>query len=209
MKEDFLTQFMGGDQSVARLLRAFVFDAERSFPLKDAGKRAGISPQAASRAIKVLEKWGVVKSGKSSSITLGNGTARKVAAKTKVETWELDPEFPYVRTLSSFVREISPIRYENVIAALKTCGKIAVVVLSGSFTGDDNRPVDILIAGENVNEARLDQAIRSLEGVFGRELRYAVFTTPELRYRLTIQDRLVRDTLDFPHVVLLDRSKIL
>jgi hypothetical protein len=209
MKDDFLGQFMGGDQSTARLLRAFVFDAERSFPLKDAAKRANISPQAAVRAIKILEKWGVVRKGKSASIMLGNGTARKVVAKTKVETWEFDPDFVYARALSAFVREISPIRYENVVASLKPCGKLAVVILSGSFTGDDSRPVDILLAGEDMSEARLEQVMKSLEGTFGRELRYAVFTTPELRYRLTIQDRLVRDTLDFPHVVLLDRAKIL
>ena len=89
------------------------------------------------------------------------------------------------------------------------CGKLGTLVLSGSFTGDATRPVDILLAGEDLSENRLELALKSLELAFGRELRYAAFTTPELRYRLTIQDRLVRDTLDFPHLVLLDRAKIL
>lgn len=209
MKDDFLAEFMGGNTGRARLLRVFMFDAERSFPLKDAAKRAGISAQAAAKESKILEKWGVIKKGKSATVVLGNGTARKVSANAKVETWSLDPDFKYARALSSFVREISPMPYESIVAALRPCGKLAIIVLSGSFTGDDSRPVDILIAGEGMSEARLDHAIGSLEGVFGRELRYASFTTPELRYRLTIQDRLVRDTLDFPHLVLLDRSKIL
>jgi hypothetical protein len=74
--------------------------------------------------------------------------------------------------------------------------------------GDSTRPVDILVAADELSERRLEHAIKSLEPVFGRELRYAAFTAPELRYRLTIQDRLVRDTLDFPHVVLLDRARI-
>src|SRR3989344_4479321 len=43
----------------------------------------------------------------------------------------------------------------------------------------------------------------------GREIRYAVFSTPEFRYRLTIQDRLIRDTLDYPHLVLLDKTRLL
>lgn len=209
MKEDFLAEFMGGNAARSRLLRAFVLDAERSFPLKDAAKRAGISPQAAAKEIKSLESWGVVKKGKSTTVVLSNGTARKVSAVAKVETWAFDPGFKYARALSSFVREISPMRYENIVAALKPCGKLTTVILSGSFTGDDARPVDILIAGEDMSEDRLERAIKALEPIFGRELRYTVFTTPEFRYRLTIQDRLVRDTFDFPHVVLLDRMKIL
>ena len=209
MKEDFLSAVMGGNEARARLLRVFVFDPERSYPLKDAAKRAGISPQAAAKELKTLEKWGVVKKGKSLSVMLGNGTARKVSAKTKVETWALDPGFKHLRALSSFVHEISPMRYENVVSALKSCGKLVAVVLSGTFTGDATRPVDILVAADELSERRLEQAVRSLEPVFGRELRYAAFSTPELRYRLTIQDRLVRDTLDFPHLVLLDKTRLL
>jgi len=209
MKDDFLAQFMGDASGRARLLRVFMFDGERSFPLKDAAKRAGVSPQVAGRETKVLEKWGIVKKGKSASIALANGGARKANANASVETWALNTDFPYLRALSTFIHEISPMRYENVVAALKPCGRVGTLVLSGSFTGDATRPVDILIAGDDLSEARLERAIKSLEPIFGRELRYASFTTPELRYRLTIQDRLVRDTLDFPHLVLLDRSKIL
>ena len=209
MKGDFLGEFMGGNQARARLLRVFILDPERAQPLKDISKRAGISTQAAAREIRVLEKWGVVKKGKSASITLGNGTVRKVHAKTKIDTWTLDPDFKYQRALSSFVHEISPMRYENVVAALKPCGRIGAIVLSGMFVGDPTRPVDILLAADELSERRLEHAIKALEPVFGRELRYAAFTLPELRYRLTIQDRLVRDTLDFPHLVLLDRTKIL
>ena len=147
--------------------------------------------------------------GKSLSVTLANGTARKVHANAKVDAWALDPEFKHARSVSAFVHEISPMRYENVVAALKGCGKLGTVILSGSFTGDASRPVDLLIAGDDLSERRLEHAIKALEPTLGRELRYAAFTMPELRYRLTVQDKLVRDTLDFPHLVLLDRTKIL
>jgi hypothetical protein len=83
------------------------------------------------------------------------------------------------------------------------------VVLSGSFVGDMSRPADIVVAGESISERRMESAMRALEGVFGRELRYATFPTAEFRYRLTVQDKLLRDTLDFPHKVLLDRIRSL
>jgi hypothetical protein len=208
MQSDFLAQFIG-NPTRAQLLRVFIFDPEKTYALKDAAKRAGISPQAAGREIKVLEKWGVVEKGKTLSIMLGNGTKRVVQGKQKTETWALAPGFSHLRALSTFVHEVSPMQYGNVVAALKRSGKIATIVLSGSFMGDPSRPADMLIAGDAFNERRLEDAIRQLEPQFGREIRYAAFSTPEFRYRLTVQDRLIRDTLDFPHIVLLDKMHLL
>mgnify|MGYP000556016575 CR=1 FL=1 len=64
-------------------------------------------------------------------------------------------------------------------------------------------------AADTLNERRLEVAVKELEPIFGHELRYAGFSTPEFRYRLTVQDRLLSDTLDFPHRILLDRTKSL
>ena len=75
--------------------------------------------------------------------------------------------------------------------------------------GDATRPADLIVALDTLNERRLEAAVRGLEPIFGREIRYAAFSTPEFRYRLTVQDRLIRDTLDFPHLVLLDRTRLL
>lgn len=208
-QNDFLSDFMGGSGARARLLRVFVLDSERGFSLKEAATRAGISEKAAQKEAKVLEKWGAVRKGRAMTIMLKNGTGRKVAGRQKVESWGFDPSFRHARAVSAFVREVSPIRYENVITALKTSGKVSTIILSGSFTGDPSRPADIIVAGDSLNERRLEQAIRALEPQYGREIRYAAFSVPEFRYRLTIQDRLLRDTLDFPHLVLFDRAELL
>ena len=60
-----------------------------------------------------------------------------------------------------------------------------------------------------MNEKRLEKAVRSFEPKYGREIRYAVFSTPEFRYRLTIHDKLVRDTLDYPHRILLNKHDLI
>jgi hypothetical protein len=43
----------------------------------------------------------------------------------------------------------------------------------------------------------------------GKELRYAFFSTDEFKYRMSMYDKLVRDILDYPHKVLLDKLGIL
>jgi len=132
-----------------------------------------------------------------------------VSGKQKEASWAADQTFSHASALSKFVHEVSPVRYNSVVAGLKGLGKLTAIVLSGSFMGDDSRPADLVVIADNLNEQRLESAVRSLEREFGREIRYAAFSTPEFRYRLTVQDRLIRETLDYPHLVLLDKMRLL
>ncbi|OGG55891.1 hypothetical protein A3D71_03415 [Candidatus Kaiserbacteria bacterium RIFCSPHIGHO2_02_FULL_55_20] len=207
MTEDFLGTFMGNTNR-AKVLRAFFLDQSGVFTAPLAAKRAGLSLYAAQKEVKALEKLGILKLGKF-KITLGNGTNRAIEGKQKEEAWMIDPAFKHSAALSKFVHEVSPVQYSSILKGLKGAGRFIVVVLSGSFMGDPSRPADILVAADGLNEGRLETAIRALERQFGREIRYAAFSGPEFRYRLTIQDRLMRDTLDFPHLVLLDKARLL
>lgn len=193
----------------AKILRIFMLNQNESFTLPVLAKRAGVSPQAAAREAKALEEWGIVKKGKTVSITIGKDVKRVIKGKQRVDTWTMDHDHKYVRAVSSFIHEVSPVRYDTIIGVLRKTGKVATVILSGSFMGDDTRPADLIVALDSLNERRLETAIRSLEPAIGREIRYAAFTTPEFRYRMTVQDRLMRETLDFPHLVLLDKTRLL
>lgn len=206
-QKDVLAEFMGNAPR-ARLLRVFILNQEEPMTLAVAGKRAGVSPKITAKEVKKLVALGIVKKGKHISIKVGT-QKRSVRGSIKVDTWMADTSFKYFRALSTFVRELSAVQHETIVSALKKSGRVTAVVLSGSFLGDDSRPADLLVALDSPNERRVDAAIRSLEPSIGREIRYATFSTPELRYRLTVQDKLIRDTLDFPHLVLFDKTRML
>jgi hypothetical protein len=208
LKDDFLPEFLGS-KNRARIIRVFVFNPNDVMTLADLVKRSGVAAKPALKEIKSLAKLGMVKQTRSVSITLANKSKRKVKGSAKVNAWAVNSDFKHMRAISSFIHEVSPVHYDNIVGALKRGGRISAVVLSGAFMGDDSRPADILIASDSINERRLERAVRSLEPAFGREIRYAAFSTPEFRYRITVQDRLIRDTLDFPHVVLLDKTRLL
>jgi len=208
MAKDFLTAFLG-NKNRARIVRIFVLSPLETFTVDNAAKRADVPLDSAVKEIRDLEEIGVLKKGRV-TITLANNSRRVIRAKQqKKNTWLFNQDFKYARPLSSFVHEIDPVRHREITEALKHSGKVVVIILSGSFMGDPTRPVDIIVAGDPLNESRLERAIRALEPQFGREIRYAAFSTPEFRYRLTIQDRLLRDTLDYPHLVLLDKVQLL
>ncbi len=201
---DFLASLL--DSSVrARLLRVFILNANDSFTGEQAAKRASVTGVAAKREIKNLERLGVVKKAGTHAVVGKNGKRSK---KTE-QLWHANPSLKHMRALSSFVHEVSPAEHSAILDALKRAGAPSLVILSGLFVGDAYRPADLIIASATPNESRLEHAVRSLESLYGREIRYASFSLPEFRYRMTIQDRLIRDTLDFPHIVLLDRASIL
>ncbi len=208
IKDDFLPEFLG-NKNRSRVIRVFVFNPNDVMTLSDLVKRSGVSAKAALKEVKALIKIGLVKNSRSVSITLANKSKRTVKGNAKIAAWATNNDFKHLRAVSSFIHEVSPVHYDNIVGALKRGGRISAVILSGAFMGDDTRPADILIASDSINERRLERAVRSLEPAFGREIRYAAFSTPEFRYRITVQDRLIRDTLDFPHVVLLDKTRLL
>src|SRR3989338_409074 len=215
MGEDFLVAFLG-NQSRAKLVRVFIFNqSDKSDPLTvvQLAKRAGLSTQSTNREIKILEKLGIIKRGKDVVQAKKKGKGARGKKKSQGEkqenSWFLDPKFKYLRALSSFVHEISPIRYNHILDVLKNTGRLSVVIASGCFMGDVTRPVDLIVVADNLNENRLENAIRSLEPLYGREIRYSTFGTMEFSYRLTIQDHLIRDILDYPNMILLDRAGVL
>ncbi|MEY4747237.1 MAG: hypothetical protein RLZZ416_286 [Candidatus Parcubacteria bacterium] len=206
--EDFLSRLLS-NPARAKILRVFIFGQNQSFTIAQAARRAGVSPRNAEREIRTLEELHILKRAKL-SIKLANVSRRAVSAgNQKVKSWSTDLEFKHALPLSKFIHEISPVHYSAVVTGLRRGGKIAAVVLSGAFVGDSTRPADLIVAADAINETRLEMAIKALEREFGREIRYAAFTTPEFRYRMTIQDRLLRDTLDYPHLVLFDKTRLL
>ena len=50
--------------------------------------------------------------------------------------------------------------------------------------------------------------IKNIESEIGREIRYAVFDTPDFQYRYNMCDKLIRDVLDYPHEKVIDKLGI-
>lgn len=201
---DFLATLIG-NSARARVLRLFLLNANDSFTVLQVVKRAGVTRGAVIREIKQLERFGIVRKAGAMAVVGKNG---KKSKKTE-QLWHVNASFRHMRALSTFVHEISPAEHSEILDTLKRSGAPSLVILSGLFVGDAMRPADLIVASANPNESRLEHAVRSLESLYGREIRYASFSVPEFRYRMTIQDRLIRDTLDFPHVVLVDRARLL
>lgn len=218
-KQDFL-EFLTGNPARARILRTLVLNPNDSFSEEALAKRAKASVSVVAREVKSLDAQGVIKGTKhtvmipakpATNSKIKKGKAVKSAKPTrKTETmWRASAEFRFARPLSAFVHEVAPVKYDDIVEGLKRSGKLAAVILSGTFMGDPSRPADLLVAADMIDDRRLESAVKRLEPAYGREIRYASFSTHEFQYRMTVQDRLLRDTLEYPHLVLFDRTRLL
>jgi hypothetical protein len=198
-KADFLTQII--DPSRAKLIRLFTLNDKVGFALPEIAKRVGLPIVAAKKEVKTLMDICVVREAA--------GEGKNTKERAEGTRYFFNEKFRYANALSTFVHEVSPERFNEVEKALRGAGRLNAIVLSGIFIGDVRRPADLIIVGDSVNEKRLEKAVKSFEPRYGREIRYALFSTPEFRYRLTIHDKLVRDTLDYPHRLLLNKNNLI
>lgn len=175
-----------------KLLRLFLFNDDTMFSNAEVAFRTRSAKDAARREINVLLAADVIKK---KSTRMGTGC---IANK----------KFTHYEPLKTFLRETTEVREGDVIATLKRGGSLRLVTLSGLFTGAIESKVDLLIVGDRLDDKKLASAVHHLEAEFGRELRYAAFSTEEFKYRRGVYDRLLRDTFDYPNRIILDRFGI-
>lgn len=191
MKSDPLTKLLGSVARV-RLLRLFLFNPRISYTAPDAAARARVSERAARAEIALFAKAGLIKRAR----------LRSAGAR-----FALNPDFEYIAALQSLLLN-APARAEDIAGRLKASGTLKLVVLSGIFLGEWEGRLDMLIVGDRVKEKKLRAAVRRLEAELGKEVRYSLLTTEQFHYRLGLNDHLVRDVLDYPHRIVLDKLNI-
>ncbi len=178
-----------GSAARVKLLRLFLFNETEHFTVAGAALRAKVSKDAARRETALLASADVLrkKTGKGGALYSAN------------------PKFVHYDPLRTFLRTASGIDDANIASSLRKAGTLRLLALSGLFTGVPESKIDILIVGDHLDEKALGVIVRGIEAELGRELRYASFSTEDFRYRVGVYDRLVRDVLEFPHRLILDR----
>lgn len=173
-----------------KLLRLFLFNPSMAFSAAEAADRSRVATAAARREILNL-------------------AAAKLLKKTRAKAphYELNEKFQYLQALKNLLLNTEQ-RGESVPERLCSAGAIKLIILTGVFVGDVEANFDMLIAGDRVRESSLREKVKSLEAELGRELRYALMSTSDFLYRLNMNDKLVRDVMDYPHRVVFDRLDI-
>jgi len=180
-----------GSQARIKLLRLFLFNTKQSFSIPEIAQRARVLAPEVRRELQTFE-----------SINLVTKSARGKGIR-----YTLAPDFQYTDALQTLLLNAST-RGDHIVSSMKGLGVIKFVVLSGIFLGEWNGALDMLIVGDKMQERKLYEQVKKLESELGRELRFSLLSTENFLYRLNMNDRLIRDIIDYPHRIVLDKLNI-
>jgi len=122
----------------------------------------------------------------------------------------LESRFPGEISITSDILKSSPASKGRMVKRIKGLGRIKLVVLSGVFLKPDRElaRTDILVVGDGVSDKRFHNFLKQLEAEVGCEIQYSLLNSEEFRYRHEMMDRFLRDILERPHEMLINKLKV-
>lgn len=201
---DILEKLFGGSAKV-KIIKLFLLNPDMAFDNPQTAERARVSNRVARQEINNLEQIGFLKQ-KSYIKEIKKQKDREIKiVKKRVNGWTLDPKFPYIDAIKSFLANVNPFKHKDIVEKISRAGKIQLLIISGIFIKDPDSRVDLLVVGDDLKLGQLDNIIRTIESEMGKEIRYAVFETAEFNYRLSMFDKLIQDILEFPHEKIINK----
>lgn len=194
-----------GSTARVKILRLFLSNLTTNYTVDDVTKRSKVHPNTVRKELNLFVKIGLLKKEQTTVSTYKGSGKNKKETKKKSPGFIIDRSFSELLSLRSFILNIDPTDDADIEKRLGRTGKIKLILVAGEFIRDPNSRVDILIVGDAIKETRLKAAISELEAKMGKELSYTAFTTTDFNYRLGVYDRLIRDVLDYPHQIIVDK----
>lgn len=187
-----------GSKTRVKLLQLFYSNPNRSFYVREITRKIDEQINSVRRELANLLSIGII-----SSDTNNNRLY-----------YEVDQDYEYYAPLSAiFGNGVMPsieegAKKEKPSSALKGVGNVELALLTGQFTRDETSGIDFLVVGD-VNQTQLAKYVADMEEKEGKEVRYAVMTPDEFKYRQQINDRFLSLVLGSKLQVLVDKYKIL
>lgn len=197
-----------GSNHIIKILRLFLFNPNATFEYTDILRKTKVPEEIVRVERNMLERIGLIKRRTFYKEVQRKRGNRRYTAKKRVLGWGIDPNFSYLEPLTRFFIDTATIDSNVFLKKIRKAGTPRIVLMSGFFAGDIesiNGGIDILIVGDHIKEKKIIPILKDIEAEMGKEIRYAIFSTKDFRYRMEIRDRLVRDVLDYPHKTILDK----
>jgi plasmid maintenance system killer protein len=194
-----------GSKDIVKILRLFLFNPQSIYELGDIIKHTRVQSSVVKREIVMLSSIGFVKKKSFFKTPPARRHDTKEPKKKRANGFVLNEQFPYLYGLQQLLTGNAVFSKNNIAQRLSRAGKIKLIVTSGIFIRNPDSRVDLLVVGDAIKKKTLESAIRNMEAELGKELRCAIFSTPEFTYRASSYDRLIRDIFDYPHETVLDK----
>lgn len=190
---DILEKIFGSSVK-ARLMRAFVYNPRTVFDIDTVSRQIKSKPPIVKKEMKLLR-----------DINLVHNRVTTNKKGRKVMGFVLNQNFVHLEALRDFLLKVSPLSGDMLAKKLGGEVKAKLVVVSGIFLNDSDARADMLIVSDRPDEKKFQKVLSDISSEFGREVSFALLSSEDFTYRMSMGDRLVRDIFDFPHKVILNK----
>ena len=187
--------------ALVKVLRLFLNNPDAIYEARDIVLRCKISPESARRELALLKSIDFVQQKEHVIKTIRG----KKISRIKSTGYFLNKKFALNNALRSLLFNADPYRNDEIISKFKNIGRVKCLIVAGVYIQVEGSRIDILIVGDNLKRSAIEHALRGMEAEVGKELSYSIMETTEFKYRFGMYDKFVRDILDYPHEVLLDK----
>ncbi len=194
-----------GSESRLKIMRLFLFNPEVSFDVESISQKTKVKSKNVKKEISILEKSDLIHRRSFFKTINKKKRGKLIETKKRTKGYCLNNHFSYLASLRHLLMSTKTLEDEKIVRGLSRAGKLRFITVAGVFTQDKDSRLDMLIVGNSINKSALSGAIKKIEAELGSDIIYAFFETPDFEYRLSMNDRLIRDVLDYPHKVLLDK----
>lgn len=193
-----MEQLFGGPVK-SKLWKIFSINAHKDFTLKQLVHLTKIKADRLLPDLREFMKQGIVIASRKQIITPD-------ALKNNSVVYQMNPDFPLRRTITNLILSAVPRDKDKIVEHVQDLPRLKTVLLSGFFVDASNHqsPIDMILIFDKI-PGQVTETIVELERALGRELKYAALDQEDFKYRHSIGDRLIRDVLDFEHIVAMDK----
>ncbi len=182
-----------GSKTRVKLLQLFYSNPNRSFYVREITRKIDEQINSVRRELSNLLSIGII-----SSDTNNNKLY-----------YEVNQAYEYFNPLSMIFGGGVTVgkKPSTETADLKVLGNVDLALYTGQFTRDERSGIDVLLVGD-LNKTKVAKFIAQLEKDEGKELRYAVMTPKEFKYRQDVNDRFLSLVLASKVQVLADKQQV-
>ncbi|MBX4204877.1 MAG: hypothetical protein KW788_01655 [Candidatus Doudnabacteria bacterium] len=174
----------------SKLINLLLAHPERSFSPTELRVSTGISAPFLKKTLKELFRMEFITS----------------IEKKKHRYFQVNKHFSLYPELLNMLRKNRSIPQDQLARAALKVGECRLIVFTGIFAGRPRIETDILFVGR-ISARKLEQFLQLAEKFAEQEISYSVFTGPEYEYRLSMNDRFIKNILENNPAVILDKTK--
>ncbi len=193
-----MEQLFGGN-SKAKLWKIFSINSHKEFTLKQLIHLTKLKSDKLLPDLRDFMRQGIVIASRKNIITPD-------AQKNNSVVYQMNPDFPLRQPITDLILSAVPRDKDRIVEHVQDLPRLKTILLSGFFIDATNHqsPIDMILIFDKI-PGQVTEVVAELERDLGRELKYAALDQEDFKYRHSIGDRLIRDVLDFEHIVAMDK----